>query len=65
MGATLLLGLGMLLVVEGLVFALAPSRLEDMLRTLRDMPIEARRLVGLIAVVCGAAIIAISRMIVA
>ena len=55
----------MLLVVEGLVFALAPSRLEDMLRTLRDMPIEARRLVGLIAVVCGAAVIAISRMIVA
>ena len=49
----LLLGLGLVLVIEGLVFALAPSRLEDVLEMLRRMPIEARRVIGLGAVTLG------------
>lgn len=53
----LLLGLGLVLVIEGLVFALAPSRLEDMLEALRSMPPEARRLIGLIAVVLGVGLV--------
>jgi uncharacterized protein len=44
---TLFLGLGLVLIIEGLVFALAPSRLEDVLEMLRRLPIEARRLIGL------------------
>jgi len=51
--ATLALGIGLVLIIEGLVFALAPSRLEDLLETLRQMPIEARRLIGLGAVTLG------------
>ncbi len=58
MGLTvLLLGLGMVLVFEGLVFALAPSRLEDLLRLLSQIPLETRRLIGLAAVVLGAVIV--------
>lgn len=49
----LLLGLGLVLLIEGLVFALAPSRLEDLLEALRQMPVEARRLIGLAAMAAG------------
>ena len=49
----LLLGLGLVLVIEGLVFALAPSRLEELLEPLRQMPIETRRMLGLAAVAAG------------
>jgi len=50
---TLALGIGLVLIIEGLVFALAPSRLEDLLETLRQIPVEARRLIGLGAVTLG------------
>lgn len=63
MVGTLLMALGLVLCLEGLVMALAPSRLEDLLETLRAMPIEARRLLGLIAVVAGAALFALSRLV--
>jgi uncharacterized protein YjeT (DUF2065 family) len=54
---TLLLGLGMVLVFEGLVFALAPSRFEDMLRLIQQVPVETRRLIGLVAVALGAVLV--------
>jgi uncharacterized protein YjeT (DUF2065 family) len=50
---TLFLGIGLVLIIEGLVFALAPSRLEEVLEMLRQLPIEARRLIGLGAVTLG------------
>lgn len=48
-----LLALGLVLVVEGLVLALAPRRLEDMLMMLAQMVPEQRRLIGLAALACG------------
>jgi uncharacterized protein YjeT (DUF2065 family) len=54
MGQAILMGLGMVLVIEGLVFALAPSRLEDLLEALSAIPPETRRLIGLVAVALGA-----------
>lgn len=51
--ATALLALGLVLVVEGLVYALAPWLVEDMLAALRRMPVEQRRLLGLFALGCG------------
>lgn len=55
MGLTaFLLGIGMVLVIEGLVFALAPSRLEDLLRVLQNIPVETRRIIGLAAIAIGA-----------
>ncbi|MCR9069118.1 MAG: DUF2065 domain-containing protein [Rhodobacteraceae bacterium] len=54
---TFLLGIGMVLVFEGLVFALAPSRLEDLLRVLQQIPVETRRIIGLAAVAIGAVLV--------
>ena len=51
--SVLLLGLGLVLVFEGLVFALAPSRLEELVKLISEIPIETRRAVGLVAVAGG------------
>ncbi|MFB1024574.1 MAG: DUF2065 domain-containing protein [Octadecabacter sp.] len=48
-----ILALGLVLIVEGLVYALAPSLVEDLLAALRDLPLETRRLVGLAALAVG------------
>ena len=50
----LLKGLALLMIVEGLAWALAPSYLERLLEALREMPPEARRWMGLGAAVMGA-----------
>lgn len=59
----LVLAVGLVLVFEGLVFVLAPRRIEDILRMLAAMPIEARRMVGLVALVLGAALVVVSGLI--
>ncbi|PRY23724.1 hypothetical protein CLV78_104216 [Aliiruegeria haliotis] len=51
---TILLALGLVFIVEGLVLALAPSRIDEILEMLRQMPVETRRLVGLLAITSGA-----------
>jgi len=51
--STLVLAIGFVLVFEGLVFALAPSRIEDALRLLAELPVETRRLIGLAAIAVG------------
>ncbi|MGH1415943.1 MAG: DUF2065 family protein [Pelagimonas sp.] len=53
----ILTGIGMLLVIEGLVYALAPSLVERLLETLRDMPLEMRRNLGVAAIAAGLAIL--------
>jgi uncharacterized protein YjeT (DUF2065 family) len=59
--ATVLLAIGLVLVVEGLVFALAPSRLEDILEVIARIPPETRRLIGLAAVATGVVLVWIAR----
>jgi uncharacterized protein YjeT (DUF2065 family) len=54
MWIAILMGLGMVLVIEGLVFALAPSRLEDLVKALSAIPPETRRLIGFAGVALGA-----------
>lgn len=54
---TILLALGLVLILEGLVFALAPHRIDELLRTLAAMPPETRRLLGLLALTGGAILI--------
>jgi uncharacterized protein YjeT (DUF2065 family) len=61
--STLVLALGLVLVLEGLVFALAPSRIEDLLRALTELPEGARRLIGALALVLGGGLIVLSGMI--
>jgi len=59
--ATILLAVGLVLCVEGLVFALAPLRLEDVLETLRNIPPETRRLIGLGALTLGVTMIWVAK----
>ena len=48
-----LLAIGLVLIIEGLVYALAPSLVERMLEALRSIPEEQRRTLGLAAIVTG------------
>lgn len=48
-----LLALGLVLIVEGLAYALAPSLIERVLEMLRSLPIPARRQMGGLAMVSG------------
>ncbi|MEO1951087.1 DUF2065 family protein [Thioclava sp.] len=55
--AMLLTGLGLVLVIEGLALALAPSRIEEALDMLRAMSAGQRRTLGLAALATGVAIL--------
>ena len=50
-------GIGMVLVIEGLVYALAPSLVERLREALREMPPEMRRKHGVLTVVTGVVIL--------
>ena len=52
-----ILALGLVLIVEGLVYALAPSLVEELLEALRELPLEIRRLVGVAALSIGMALV--------
>lgn len=53
----ILLAIGLVLVVEGLVFALAPSRLEELIKALADIPHETRRMLGLACMALGVVLV--------
>ena len=48
-----LLAFGLVMILEGLVYALAPSLLERMLEILSEMPQSAVRQIGALVVVAG------------
>ena len=56
-----LLAIGFILAFEGLVLALAPSRLEDALRFLTSLPVDRRRLIGLGTLAAGVAVLWVAR----
>ena len=55
--AVTLLAIGLVLIVEGLVYALAPSLIEGLLDMLRALPLETRRMMGLAALAAGVALV--------
>ena len=57
----LLLGFGLVLVVEGLVLALAPLRIEELLRAFAALSRDQRRLLGLAALAAGTGLVLLSR----
>ena len=57
----ILTGIALVLVIEGLVYALAPSLVERMLEALRQMPLETRRTLGLATIITGVALLWIVR----
>ena len=52
--STVLLALGLVMIVEGLAYALAPSLIVRMLELLRSLPENAVRQIGWLVVVSGA-----------
>jgi uncharacterized protein YjeT (DUF2065 family) len=53
----LLLGLGLVAVIEGLALALAPDRIREALDALGRMDPDRRRLLGLLAMTVGIALV--------
>lgn len=53
----ILLGLGLVLAAEGLAFALAPSRMEDIVALIASIPPQTRRLIGLVMLALGVALV--------
>ena len=53
MFANILLAIGLVLIVEGLVYALAPSLVEDLLEALKKLSLEMRRTFGFLVLVLG------------
>ena len=50
---TVLIAIGLVLILEGLVYALAPSLVEDLLEAMRKLPKSGRRIIGALSVVIG------------
>lgn len=59
-GLALLIGFGLVFVIEGLVFALFPGRIEDLMRLMADIPVETRRIIGLSSVGLGVVIVGLA-----
>lgn len=53
MVATILWAFGLVLIIEGLAFALAPSRIEEILKLMSEMPTAQKRQIGIIASALG------------
>jgi uncharacterized protein len=56
-----LLALGLVAIVEGLVLALAPTRLREALELIRALPPDHLRLIGLLAVTVGVGLVWLAR----
>ena len=55
--STLIWGVGLVLVIEGLVYALAPLFVENMLRQMSEIPVKSRRIFGVSFALLGAVIL--------
>lgn len=53
----ILLAVGLVLVVEGLAFALAPSRMEEIVAMIASLSPERRRMIGLAMLAAGVALV--------
>jgi uncharacterized protein len=50
---SLLLALGLVLVIEGLTYALVPRHMQNMMRLLQDKPPEQLRVIGTMVLALG------------
>ena len=51
--ATAVFAIGLVLIIEGLAYALAPSLIERMLQMMAETPEQARRIMGALGLVIG------------
>lgn len=57
----LVFALGLVAIIEGLALALAPSRLRDVLELIERLDVDRRRMLGLLAVTLGVALMWFAR----
>ncbi len=57
----LVLGLGVVAVVEGLVLVLIPMRLEDVIKAIARLKKDQRRIAGLLIMTLGAALVWVAK----
>ena len=50
----IIFGLGFVALMEGLLLALAPQRLESVLEILKQMTLDNRRIIGVVSAIFGA-----------
>ena len=55
------LALGLVLILEGLAYALAPSLVERLLEALRALPLDQRRMLGLGAITAGVVLVWVAK----
>jgi uncharacterized protein len=55
--SVILLAIGLVLVVEGLAFALAPSRMEEIVAMIASLSPERRRMIGLAMLAAGVVLV--------
>ena len=60
----LLLALGLVFVIEGLLYALVPGQLKTMMKTMESVPDETLRTGGLVAIGFGVFVVWLVRMLV-
>lgn len=58
----ILTGIGLVLVIEGLALALAPSRIEQVLAFFAALTPDQRRVMGLAALAAGCGLLALARV---
>lgn len=58
---TILLALGLVLILEGLVYALAPSLIEELLKALQSLSLAQRRQIGILVLALGVVLIVMAR----
>ena len=60
--AHILLALGLVLIVEGLAYALAPSLVEKMLEALKAAPKDTRRWIGISCLGLGLVVVYVAKI---
>jgi uncharacterized protein YjeT (DUF2065 family) len=58
----LLLGFGLVAVIEGLVLALAPLRFEDLLKAMGELSHDQRRFLGVVVVALGVVLVWVAKV---
>lgn len=58
----ILLALGAVAIVEGLVLALAPAHIRELLALIERLDVERRRLINLLAVTIGVGLVWLARL---
>ncbi len=55
--STFIWGIGLVLVIEGLVYAVAPRFVENLLRQLSEIPLKSRRVLGASSALVGSLVL--------